>query len=164
MDAFSPTNLVIHDISVSNLLLGEARLMRLLLPETWDIDRGLAPPDMSARHVRGGAPWMAAGQAWYVLYHKTHGWALELHVRISPKGKTPPSDPAETLTIAGHTAYLTWHTRRRGLPWKRHDVTFMTVTWYCPQTERHLSLEFSGWCPRQGFEQIRASLEHLRCH
>lgn len=158
-----PSDLTIHDISVSNLLLGEARLLRLLLPAAWDIARGIAPPDIHARHMRQGVPWMASGQAWYVLYHKELGWALELHVRVSPVDKPPPQN-AEALTIAGHAAYLTRHTRRRGLPWKRHDVHFMTVSWYCPQTERHLSLEFSGWCPEEGFSQIKAALAQARCH
>ncbi len=158
-----PRDLTIHDISVSNLVLGEARVLRLMFPPAWDFDRGIAPPDLHARHLRQGVPWMASGQTWYVLYHKTLGWAMELHIRVFPAEQAIPPE-AETLTLAGHTAYLTRHTRRRGLPWKRHDVHFMTVSWYCPQTERHLSLEFSGWCPEEGFAQIRAALAHTRCH
>jgi hypothetical protein len=152
-----------HDISVSNLVLGEARLLRLVLPPAWALDRGLAPPDIHARHIRQGVPWMASGQAWYVLYHQELGWALELHIRVSSTEKPAP-EQAQGLTIAGHPAYLTRHTRRRGLPWKRHDVHFMTISWYCPQTERHLSLEFSGWCPEEGFAQIREALTQARCH
>ncbi len=155
-------DLIAHDIQVTNLLLGEARLIRLMLPATWDIDRGLAPPDLHARHTRQGVAWVASGEAWYVLYHKTHGWALELHIRVFPTEK--PAEGGETLQIGQHTATIQWRTRRRGLPWRRHDVTFMTVSWYCPETERHISLEFSGWCPPEGFEQIKTALARLRCH
>lgn len=157
-------DLIAHDIQVTNLLLGEARLMRLMLPPTWDIARGLAPPDIHARHTRNGVPWMASGRAWYVLYHKEYGWALELHVHVAPTEQQPPKGTAEHVQIGEHTASLAWRTRRRGLPWRRHDVTFMTVSWYCPKTERHLTLEFSGWCPEEGFDQIKQALAHLRCH
>ena len=152
-----------HDISLTNLVLGEARLFRLMLPEKWEITRGLAPPDMQARHMRGGAPWVASGRAWYVVYHSEKGWALELEVRVTAHEKKPPTG-SQPIEIGLHTGYVAWRKRRRGLPWKRHDVYFMTIGWYCPQTERHIELEFSGWCPQEGFEAIRAGILRTICH
>ncbi len=157
------SDFVIHDISVTNILLGEARLIRLVLPAAWGLARGLAPPDLHARHMRQGVPWLASGQAWYVLHHKPSRWAMELHIRVYPQ-QQPQPEGAETLTIAGHPAFLTWTTRRRGLLWKRHDVRFMTVSWYCPQTERQLVLEFSGWGPEEHFLAMREALSRVRCH
>ncbi len=164
LNSYMPTSdFVIHDISVTNILLGEARLIRLVLPAAWGLARGLAPPDLHARHMRQGVPWLASGQAWYVLHHKPSRWAMELHIRVYPQ-QQPQPEGAETLTIAGHPAFLTWTTRRRGLLWKRHDVRFMTVSWYCPQTERQLVLEFSGWGPEEHFLAMREALSRVRCH
>ena len=159
----TPNEFVAHDISLHNLILGEARLFRLMLPEKWEITRGLAPPDMQARHMRGGVPWVAAGRAWYVVYHTELGWALELEVRVTSTEKTPPPD-SQPIEVGWHAGYIAWKTRRRGLPWKRHDVHFMTIGWYCPQTERHIELIFSGWCPQEGFDAIRAGIERTICH
>jgi hypothetical protein len=115
-------------------------------------------------HERQHKNWVATGAAWYVVYHSEKGWAMELATRIRPLGKTPQEVNGEPLSVAGHPAQVSWKTKRRGLPWNRHDVEFMTVDFDCPLSERHLQLEFSGWCPPEGFREILRALSRLRCH
>ncbi len=152
-----------YDIQFRNLIFGRGALFRLYLPEDWALDRGLAPPEVTAAHERGGTRWVAAGQAWYVVYHPVRRWALELAVRVRP---APPrhAPSGQPLEVNGHIAQVRFHQKRRGLPWRRHTVTFMTIAWVCPQTERYLELEFSGWCPEEGFAAMREAVRHLGCH
>jgi hypothetical protein len=68
------------------------------------------------------------------------------------------------VSIGDHASQVTWKIRRRGLPWQRHTVIYMTVVFDCPLSERRIRLEFSGWCPQQGFDEILAAVRQLRCH
>lgn len=155
--------LVPHRMAVRNLLLGSGVLFDLYLPETWALDRGLAPPEVVAVHEREGQRWVASGRAWYVVYHPERRWALEMAVRIAP---LPPRRAPEGMawTVNGHPAQVRFHQRRRGLPWRRHTVKFMTIAWFCPQSERYLEVEFSGWCPEEGFAAMREAVRYWRCH
>ncbi len=153
--------LVPHDILTHNLLLGSAIFLRLHLPPGWDLAPGVSRPEVVAIHRRRNKPWVASGDGWYVVYHTERGWALELHIRV--RAGAPSAAPADTQ-VNGHPARLTWKTRRRGLPWRRHDVTFMTLDFHCPHSDRHLALEFSGWCPRQGFEEVLHAVQASHCH
>ncbi len=109
------------------------------------------------------------GNAWYVVYEGEQGWALEFVARIRPLSKhntVPPVEApgGEPVSVFHHPAEISWRIKRRGLPWQRHDVKYMTVSFNCRQTERRLSLEFSGWCPQEGFEEILKALRFLECH
>jgi hypothetical protein len=115
-------------------------------------------------HKRRHKNWVVTGAAWYVVYHGEKGWAMEMSTRIRPMGNKSPDVSQELLSVAGHPAQVTWKTKRRGLPWNRHDVTFMTVRFDCPISERNLQIEFSGWCPPEGFQEILKTLRYLRCH
>ncbi len=154
-----------HIIEAANPLLGTSRFLTLFLPESWDLAAGVSGPEVNASHLRHGLRWVANGDFWYIVYHTQYGWAMELHGSARPlNGRRDRPPGAEDATVSGHAAWVTWHTRRRGLPWRRHDVTFMTVNYECPQSERRISLEFSGWCPPEGFRQMLHALEWTRCH
>lgn len=137
---------------------------RLQLPEQWQLAAGLSRPEVAATHQRKHKTWVANGDAWYVIYDPERNWAMELVARIrgQRKGKSPPE--VEVLSVAGHPAIASWKTTRRGLPWKRHDVTYLTISFECPSTDRRVELEFSGWCPRRGFEEMREAARYLICH
>jgi hypothetical protein len=119
---------------------------------------------VAAIHERKYKSWVANGNAWYVVYDQDRGWALELAARIRGMSRRKIDQPADSLIVAGHPAGVTWKTTRRGLPWKRHEVTFMTIELECSITERRLEFEFSGWCPKQGFDEIREAVQFLKCH
>ena len=156
--------LVPHDILAGNILLGSAFFLQLNLPPAWQLAPGVSHPEVVAVHERRNKKWVVTGDGWYVVYHAEHGWALEFHIHARPPRPRQPNGAAQTVTVNGHPATVTWKTRRRGLPWKRHDVTFMTVAFHCPYSERDLELEFSGWCPQQGFDEVLHALRALRCH
>ena len=162
-------DLVNHEIYARNLIMGQVLFFNLNLPPEWHLAPGVSRPEINAssRQTEDGS-WVVNGNAWYVVYQSERRWALELYASIRPligqkSGRriTPNGGP---VNIAGHNAELQWNTKRRGLPWKRHDVTFMTLTFDCPHTERRIKLEFSGWCPQEGFEEILESMRHLKCH
>jgi hypothetical protein len=157
-------NLVNHEIYAGNSLLGESLFVTLHLPPQWQLAPGVSRPDISASHERRNRYWVANGSGWYVVYDGDRRWALELaiHVRLLPKN--PKIITGEPVSINGHPAQVTWKTKRRGLPWQRHDVNFMTVDFDCQSSERHLQIEFSGWCPQEGFDEILEALRHLKCH
>ena len=156
--------LISHDLFAGNSLLGEALYLRLNLPEHWQLAAGLSRPEVAATHQRKNKTWVANGDAWYVIYDEQRRWALELAIHVRGMRKRKPDHSAESLAVAGHPANVTWKTTRRGLPWKRHDVTFMKILFECPATDRRLELEFSGWCPRPGFEELREAVAHINCH
>ncbi len=156
--------LVPHDILAGNPLLGSAFFLQLPLPPAWHLAPGVSRPEVVAVHRRRDKPWIVTGDGWYVVYHEERGWALEFHIHVRPPRRNRNHHGEQTIPVNGHTATVHWKTRRRGLPWHRHDVTFMTVAFHCPHSERDLELEFSGWCPQQGFDEVLHALQALRCH
>lgn len=160
---FEKDSLVSHEIYASNLILGESLFVGLKLPPNWKLAPGVSRPEIVAAHDRRNRKWVAAGDAWYVVHDDDRKWVMELAIKIRalPRGQDGQGESAST---GGHPARVTWKDRRRGLPWQRHTVTFMLVTHFCPLSERQISLEFSGWCPPEGFREMLASLEHLVCH
>lgn len=157
-------NLVNHDIYASNPLLGDSLFLTLNLPPQWQLGPGVSRPDIAASHERRHKIWVANGSGWYVIYDKERRWALELAIHIGDLQKNSNGVSNDLLSINGHPAKLSWKTKRRGLPWQRHDVTFMTVEYDCPLSERHVTLEFSGWCPREGFDEVLEAARAARCH
>jgi len=155
---------VSHEIQLRNLILGTARLLRLTLPQGWELTKGVGGPEVSAAHERHGARWAVTARAWYVVYHPERRWAAELAIRISPSQPKKQPENLQPFEVNGHPATVRVHHKRRGLPWRRHTVTFLTIGWMCPHTDRYIELEYSGWCPEEGFAQIRAALAHTRCH
>ena len=85
--ASSGTALVRHDITISNILYGGAHFITLRLPEAWDIAGGVGRPEIVAAHTRHDRKWVASGRAWYVLYHRQLGWAMELLLDSGPLRK-----------------------------------------------------------------------------
>lgn len=98
------------------------------------------------------------------MHQPQEKWALELALNLRPSGKAAAQAEGGEISIAGHPARLGWRTRRRGLPWNRHDVTFMTIDFTCPLSERRIQLEFSGWCPERGFQEMLQAMRELSCH
>lgn len=158
-------NLVTHEIFAGNLVLGPSKLIDLNLPDRWQLAPGVSRPEVNAvNRPDEDLAWVVNGNAWYVVYETEEGWALELALNIRPGNEASFQPAGEPFSISGHPAEVSWKVRRRGLPWRRHDVTFMTVAFSCPQTERKFKLEFSGWCPAEGFTAIRDALRTMRCH
>ncbi len=157
-------DLVKHEIFANNLLLGESLFLTLNLPPHWHLAPGVSRPEIHATHKRRDRKWVAAGEAWYVIFDERRKWALELAISTRPTRNKQTNNQYETVDIANHAARLQWKETRRGLPWQRHTVTFMTVDFECPQSERHLKLELSGWCPPEGFQEVLKSLKKLDCH
>jgi hypothetical protein len=153
-----------HVLEASNPLMGEARFVTLQLGETWDLGRGVGHPEINASHERGSVRWVANGDFWYVLYDHDRGWAMEFHGAFRPIQARKPKASLDVASVAGHAAQVEWRHRRRGLPWQRHDVHYLIVDYDCPQSERSVRLEFSGWCPDEGFREILGSLTNLGCH
>jgi len=158
------TELVDHKIFARNLILGDSLFLTLKLPANWDLAPGVSRPEVHALHERRGRKWVATGSAWYVIYDGNRSWALELALSARPARKNSRETPVEAVNIAGHNARLLWKEKRRGLPWKRHTVKFMILDFVCPQSEREIKLEFSGWCPEEGFQEVLQSIKQLQCH
>ncbi|HLC04353.1 MAG TPA: hypothetical protein VJK02_15065 [Anaerolineales bacterium] len=153
-----------HVLEVTNPLMGSARFLTLRLGQSWDLGQGVGHPEITARHERGSVRWVANGDFWYVLYDGERGWAMEFQGRFRSVSAHRPGDASELVSVAGHPAQVEWRRRRRGLPWQRHDVRYMTVEYDCPQSDRSVRLEFSGWCPEEGFREILGNLAKLGCH
>jgi hypothetical protein len=153
-----------HVLEAANPIMGSARFLALRLSESWDVGRGVGHPEINASHERGSMRWVASGDFWYVLYDNERGWAMEFHGSFRPIQNHKPRLPGEIASVAGHPAEVEWRHRRRGLPWQRHDVHYMIVAFDCPQSERSVRLEFSGWCPEEGFREILRSLATVKCH
>lgn len=133
------------------------------MPEAWDIAPGVSRPEVNASHERRSVRWVVDGRFWYVVYQRERGWAMEVSGRIRPSGRPLP-DKGELVSVGGHPASVDWRTARRGLPWRRHEVRFMTVDFECVPSERRITLEFSGWCPEQGFREVLQALQGVKCH
>jgi len=156
--------LVNHEIFAQNLILGESLFLILKLPPHWQLAPGVSRPEIHANHERRGRKWVATGSAWYVVYDGERNWALELQISSRPARNKSWNDIAESVSVGGHTARLRWKEKRRGLPWQRHTVRYMILDFECPQSEREMKLEFSGWCPEEGFQEVLQAVKQLRCH
>lgn len=157
-------NLVKHDVYAGNNIFGETLFLRLPLPDTWQLAPGVSRPEVAATHERRSHTWVVSGRAWFVVYQPEYKWALELAMDLRPMSKRAAETGAGETSISGHPARVSWRTRRRGLPWNRHDVTFMTIDFNCPISERRIQLEFSGWCPEGGFQEMLQAMRELSCH
>lgn len=156
--------LVEHEIFADNLILGKILFFTLNLRANWQLSSGVSRPEIHATHERRDRKWVVAGDAWYVVHDDDRQWAMELAINIRPGFRKTPKRSNEKIPISSHPAQVRWKDKRRGLPWRRHTVTFMIVEFDCPYTERKLKLEFSGWCPEAGFREVLQSLMYLRCH
>lgn len=162
--------LVNHDIYAGNLILGRSLFFTLNLPPQWQLAPGISRPEVNAiSHPDEDKQVVVNGNAWYVVFDGDRGWALEFAARVRPSSNhqvahSHDGSQGEILSVSNHPAALAWKSKRRGLPWQRHDVRFMTIKFDCSQTQRRVSLEFSGWCPQQGFEEILKAVRFLKCH
>lgn len=152
-----------HMIAANNIIFGNLRFLALDLPEPWELAPGVSRPEINSSHERRSVRWVANGDFWYVLFQRERGWALEVSGHLRPLGRPVPQ-AGESVSVGGHPGRVVWKQRRRGLPWQRHDVRFMRVDFECVASERKISLEFSGWCPEEGFREVLRSLQQLRCH
>jgi hypothetical protein len=157
--------LVRHDIAVSNFLYGSAYFITLFLSPEWEIAHGVGHPEVTAAHDRGQQKWVAGGKAWYVLYHKQSGWAMELCLESKPGRAQKSSQPGDSheLTVHGHPASIRRWERRRGV-FHPKAVTFVEVTFSCEHSDRSIRLELSGRCPPEGFEAMLSMISKWQCH
>lgn len=165
-DIIVPTNLVRHDISAGNLLYGSALFVSLNLPPRWDLAPGVGRPEIIAGHERNGRKWVASGRAWYVVFDAERRWAMELALRVkslSKKQRNADGIVAPEVMVHGHPATVHWRQGERGL-FRRRNITFLHVEFACPVSDRHLTVELSGHCPQEGFEELLAVMPYWRCH
>jgi hypothetical protein len=156
-------DLIHHEIVAGNILLGRSTFLALALPKTWDISMGAGHPEITASHERNGRRWVATGDAWYILHDEGRRWAMEMRLTARPTRRAPREIGVPDITISGHPAEVKWQQRQRGLI-KRWLVTYVTVAFYCPRTERQLKLEFSGRVPNDAFQEIVEASRYIRCH
>lgn len=156
--------LIKHEIFADNLILGKSLFLELHLPPEWQLAPGVGRPEVHSMHERRYRKYVAYGDAWYVLHDDDRRWAVEFAISIRSGQMKEPKSPGESASVAGHPARVRWTEKRRGLPWQRHNVTFMTMHFECPQTDRYLKLDFSGWCPEEGFREILQLMRFSRCH
>jgi hypothetical protein len=156
--------LIRHDIDVGNIVYGTARFITLWLPQSWDIAPGVGRPEVVAAHDRQQRKWIASGQAWYVVFHRQQGWAMELLLESSHRRRDAAGAAGqEVIHVQGHPAVVRRWQRRRGL-FRPRTITFVEVQFNCEQSDRHLRLELSGRCPPEGFEEMLAVVPEWRCH
>jgi hypothetical protein len=152
-----------HVIEAKNIVFGNLRFLALELPDPWEIAPGVGRPEINATHERGSVRWVVNGDFWYVLFQRELGWAMEVSGRVRPLGRSVPG-AGEVVSVGGHPARANWTSRKRGLPWRRHEVRFLKVDFECVSSERRVTLEFSGWCPQEGFREVLEALGKLKCH
>lgn len=155
--------LVRHDISVSNIIYGSAHFLTLRLPEVWEIAPGVGHPEVIAAHDRNQRKWVASGKAWYVVYHRESGWAMELMLESGAQRKQLRPASNEVIAVQGHTAHVRRWQRRRGL-FRPKQITYVEAQFNCPQSDRCLRLELSGRCPPEGFEEMLNLFSEWWCH
>lgn len=157
-------DLVRHDITISNILYGGAHLITLRLPEAWDIASGVGRPEIMAAHTLRDRRWVASGRAWYVLYHRQLGWAMELLVESGAiRKRWQPQPDGELTEVHGHVASVRRWQRRRGVL-RPKTITFVEVTYNCEQSKRFMRMEVSGRCPPEGFEEMLRLISGWWCH
>jgi hypothetical protein len=153
-----------HVLKAANAIMGSATFLTMNLGPDWGLAPGVGHPEVTASHERSGVRWVANGDFWYVIFNQNRGWTMEVRGRFRPGVSNAFPREGETADVGGHAASVRWHMRRRGLPWRRHDVRYMTVVYECPASERKILLEFSGWCEEAGFRQVLESLKSVKCH
>jgi hypothetical protein len=158
-----PPDLISHEISAKNLLLGASRFITLWLPADWDIAPGVGGPEVVASHERNDDKWVASGKAWYVLYNRETRWAMEFRIDVGQQRDASKLAGAEPTTVHGHDARVEWRERGRGLV-RRRRVTYMVVSYNCPLSERWVRLEFSGRCGEEAFRTLLEYVPYWRCH
>jgi hypothetical protein len=133
------------------------------MPETWDIAPGVGRPEIISAHTRGDHKWVASGKAWYVVYHRQLGWAMELMLSCGPLRKRWKPQEEEMVEVYGHLASVRrWH-RRRGV-FRPKTIDFVKVAYNCEQSDRFMQLELSGRCPPDGFEEMLRLVTNWWCH
>jgi hypothetical protein len=157
------TDVVRHEIAAGNILIGASTFLSLALPKTWDISMGAGRPEVTASHEHDGRRWVATGDAWYILHDTGRRWAMEVRMTAKLPRRSRRERSIPEITVAGHPASVTWKRRRRGFI-KRWSVTYVTVEFYCPHTERQLRLEFSGRVPDEAFQEMVEATKYVRCH
>ena len=155
--------LVRHDIAVGNILYGHAQFITLRLTDQWDIAPGVGRPEVDATHDRCNRKWIATGKAWYVLFHRELGWAMELMLESRVQGKLNPTDDTEQITVNGHPALVRRRQRKRGVL-RRKIITCIEVIFNCEVSDRQLRIELSGRCPPEGFQQVMETIPKWWCH
>lgn len=161
--ASSRAELVRHDIIISNILYGGAYFITLRLPETWDIASGVGRPEIVVAHTRHDRKWVASGRAWYVLYHRQLGWAMELRLGSGPLRRRWQPQGEDTIEVHGHTASVRRWQRRRGVL-RPKIITYVEVAYNCEQSDRFVKLELSGRCPPEGFAEMLRLVSEWWCH
>jgi len=156
-------DVVHHEISTGNPLFGAATFLSLALPKTWEISIGAGRPEITGSTQHNGQRWVATGDAWYVLHDPGRRWAMEIRLTVKLPGRKRQEIATPDLIVAGHPASITWQQRRRGFI-KRWPVTYVTVEFHCPHTERQLRVEFSGRAPDEAFQEMVDAAKHIRCH
>jgi hypothetical protein len=157
------TDLVHHEITAGNILMGGSAFLSLALPETWDISMGAGHPEVTASQEHDGRRWVATGDAWYILHNTGQRWAMEVRLTAKLPARSRKETSVPEVTVAGHPARVTWKQRRRGFI-KRWSVTYVTVEFHCPPTKRQLRLEFSGRVPDEAFQEMIEAVRYVRCH
>lgn len=152
-----------HRIAVRNFVYGEADFLTLRLPEVWDIAPGVGHPEVVAAHDRAGHKWVVSGKAWYVLYHRELGWAMELLLESRAKRKRQPAGSAEQTALHGHPADVRRWERKRGV-FRPKLITYVEVMADCEKSDRTLRIELSGRCPGEGFDEVLRTISGWRCH
>jgi hypothetical protein len=155
--------LVRHDIAIANVLVGASTFISLALPKTWNIVKGAGPPEVTATHAHNGRRWVATGDAWYILHDPDRHWAMELRLTAKLPGRSDQAAAIPEITVAGHPTRVTWQQRKRGF-FKRWSVTYVTLEFQCPQTQRQLKLEFSGRVSDEAFQEMVEAAKYVRCH
>lgn len=156
-------DVVQHRIAINNVFVGVSDFLSLALPPGWEITLGAGPPEVTASHQRNGRRWVATGDAWYILHNPAHRRAMEMRLTARLPGRSPLQASGPEITVAGHPARVTWKRRKRGFI-KRWEVTYVTVEFVCPRTERRLKLEFSGRTSDTVFQEVVDAIQFLRCH
>lgn len=155
--------LIPHRIAVGNLIWGHADFLTLRMPEIWDIAPGVGRPEVVAAHERQGRRWVVTGKAWYVVYHRERGWAMELFLESRPSRRRASALSGEQATLYGHPASVRRWQRRRGV-FRPKTITFVEVTCDCAVSDRTIKVELSGRCPPEAFEEMLRLIAGWTCH
>jgi hypothetical protein len=157
------SELISHEIAAANIILGSSRFLTIFLPPEWDLAPGVGRPEIVASHERTGVRWVASGQAWYVVYHREKGWAMELLIDVGDLRRRPKKPGSEWLVVDGHEAQVRWWERGRGL-FKRRQITYLEIAHHCRRSGRFVRLELSGRCGEEGFRDLLRFIPKWRCH